>query len=302
MEIDRSLMVPASIVKARSYSGTNGRTHITVHQTGNTNPGANARAHALLQYRGNSRSASWHYTVDANGVYQSFEDTVRCWHSGKGRDTGNLNSIAIEICVDDLSESGYIAALRNAAELIRILCARHNIPIGNVVQHNRWSGKNCPTQIRAAYHGVGWNAFIGWVGSGSPSIPSSPVTGRPKLAEDGALGPATIREGQYQAGTYPDGVIDKVSPFVRALQVRLNNAGARDWNGWTLAPDGVGLQQNTKYRYPRFGRTRTIWALQNYLKKIGYLPASFKPDGYLSARDSLTVRAFQKALNDGKMF
>ena len=34
-----------------------------------------------------------------------------------------------------------------------------NIPIQNVVQHNHWSGKDCPRQMRNGKDGITWNHF-----------------------------------------------------------------------------------------------------------------------------------------------
>lgn len=137
----------------KTYSGRNRRLYITIHETGNTSKGANARAHANLQSRGNSRQASWHWTVDDVEAVQSYEHTAQCWHSGKGRDTGNLDSIAIEICVN--SDGNYTQAVANAIELTKQIMRQENIPASNVVQHNKWSGKNCPTKLRKS----GWAAF-----------------------------------------------------------------------------------------------------------------------------------------------
>ena len=44
--------------------------YITIHTTDNTSKGADALSHAKLQYTGNVRSASWHYTVDNHCIYQ----------------------------------------------------------------------------------------------------------------------------------------------------------------------------------------------------------------------------------------
>lgn len=64
-------------------SGDNPCNYITVHETANTNKGANAQAHANLQSKGNSRTASWHYQVDDKEIIQSYPDNVRCWHAGE---------------------------------------------------------------------------------------------------------------------------------------------------------------------------------------------------------------------------
>ena len=45
--------------------------YITIHNTASSGKGANARAHANLQYNGNNRTASWHYTVDLSLIHIS---------------------------------------------------------------------------------------------------------------------------------------------------------------------------------------------------------------------------------------
>lgn len=56
---------------------------ITIHETDNTSKGADAEAHARLQASGNSRTASWHYTVDDHEIWQSIPDNEVAWHAGK---------------------------------------------------------------------------------------------------------------------------------------------------------------------------------------------------------------------------
>ena len=131
---------------AATYGGTNPCTHITVHETGNTSKGANAASHANLQSRGNSRDASWHITVDDTEAVRSYPDTAQCWHAGNRE--GNKTSIGVEICVNE--DGDYQKALANAAKVIRDLRTKHGIPRAHVVQHNYWSGKNCPTKLRAS--------------------------------------------------------------------------------------------------------------------------------------------------------
>lgn len=137
----------------KTYAGTNPRKYITIHETANTTKGANAQAHANLQSRG--FSASFHWQVDDKEAIQSFPHTVRCWHAGDGRGRGNYESIGIEICVN--SDGDFKKAVQNAAKLVRQIMRQENIPIQNVVQHNHWSGKNCPTNLRK---GRGWADFI----------------------------------------------------------------------------------------------------------------------------------------------
>ncbi len=132
--------------------------YITIHNTGNYSPTANALAHASLLY-GGTGGASWHYSVDKDSIYQSFEDTSQCWHAGDGSDgPGNSTSIGIEICVND--KPGFIKACENAAKLTAELLKKHGLGIDRVVQHNKWSGKNCPAEIRLGSWGVTWDSFI----------------------------------------------------------------------------------------------------------------------------------------------
>ena len=137
------------------YTGVNKCKYITIHETGNKNKGANALNHA--NYINNGSSATWHYTVDDKQVIQHYEDNVQCWHSGDGRGDGNLNSIGIEMCIN--SDGDFNKTITNTIELVHYLMNKHNIPITNVVQHNYWSGKNCPANIRSGKP-ITWNTFI----------------------------------------------------------------------------------------------------------------------------------------------
>jgi N-acetylmuramoyl-L-alanine amidase len=131
--------------------------YVTIHTTGNRDPNANAKSHAVYQMNGSGgRLASWHYTVDSAEIWQSFHDSAMCWHSG---DTvGNEISIGIEICVNDKEK--FPKACENAAELTAFLLAKYGLAIENVKQHHDWSGKNCPLEIRRGDWGVTWNGFL----------------------------------------------------------------------------------------------------------------------------------------------
>lgn len=168
MDIQQQLVASRS----KTSGGGNPCRYITVHETANLNAGANAQAHANLQSRGNVRSASWHYSVDELEILQSFPDDIQCWHAGDGGGAGNMQSIGIEICVN--SDGNFDGAVANAAFLVRTLMARHGIPIGNVVQHNHWSGKNCPTFLRNGSRGITWNQFIAQVQGATPVTNPTP--------------------------------------------------------------------------------------------------------------------------------
>ena len=137
------------------YGTGNKGLYITVHETGNKNRGANARNHA--NYINNGSSATWHYTVDDKEVIKHFNHNISCWHCGDGRKNGNLNSIGIEMCIN--SDGDFNKTITNTIELIQYLMKELNIPIDRVVQHNYWSGKNCPANIRSGKP-ITWNTFI----------------------------------------------------------------------------------------------------------------------------------------------
>ena len=168
----RQQYVSNIIASKVTSAGINSRQLITVHQTGNTGRGANAAAHANLQAKGNSRAASWHWTVDDTEAVQSFPHTARCWHAGTT--TGNHTSIGVEICVN--SDGNYVAALKNAASLIAKLLTELGLPISAVVQHNRWTGKHCPTQIREEKNGFGWAEFLDLIRAAMTPTPAATPT------------------------------------------------------------------------------------------------------------------------------
>jgi N-acetylmuramoyl-L-alanine amidase len=147
--------------------------YITIHETANTAKGANDLAHANLQKNGNARDASWHLQVDEDSCYQSLDFNEAALHAGDGLNgTGNRKSIAIEICVN--SDGNFEKAVKNAADIVKFLMKKYNISIMNVVQHNKWSGKDCPRFLRNGSKGIDWNDFIGMLKNGeSPSVSTS---------------------------------------------------------------------------------------------------------------------------------
>ena len=142
---------------------TNGKgnrpTTLTIHQTDNFSPGANAAAHANLQSRLGAKVASWHWQVDDKEAVQSYAEDVKCWHAGDGSTgPGNNASIAIEMCVNP--DSNYAQTLDNGAQLAAQILTRHGLPVSAMVQHNYWTGKNCPSQVRSRGE---WAQFVALV-------------------------------------------------------------------------------------------------------------------------------------------
>ncbi len=118
---------------------------ITIHQTGNPRPTADAHAHARWMAR--EAPYSWHATIDDHEVWQSLDWSEQGWHAGDGAGgPGNTTSIGLEICMNEGIDEA--AADLNAAWLTaRLRLDGHGHE--GVVQHSHWTGKNCPALIRA---------------------------------------------------------------------------------------------------------------------------------------------------------
>lgn len=138
--------------------------YITIHNTANTSKGAGAQSHAAyLRGAGKDKYVSWHYAVDDKLITHCIPDGEVAWHAGDGGNgTGNRQSLAIEICENP--ESDLLSATDNAAELTAALMKKYGVPVGNVVQHNHWSGKDCPRRIRRG-EPYDWATFLAKVQS-----------------------------------------------------------------------------------------------------------------------------------------
>lgn len=133
--------------------------YITLHNTGLVDVKANNFHRSLKRENAlsNGRQASWTFTVDDVEIYQEVLTSWETWHAGNS--TGNKNSISIEMCMWSDKEKQR-KTYDNAARLVVELMKMHNISIDKVVQHNKWSGKNCPEYLRAGKHGYNWSWFI----------------------------------------------------------------------------------------------------------------------------------------------
>lgn len=118
------------------------------------------------------RPASWHFSVDEKEIWQSVPFNEPTWHAGDGiNGPGNLTSISIEICdyamlASPKNEKLFKKAVEHAAKLCAYLIKTIPSlkPFPNCLkQHWHWSGKNCPSWIRAGKP-VSWDQFIKMVG------------------------------------------------------------------------------------------------------------------------------------------
>lgn len=169
----------------RISSGTNLKKYLTIHETANKSKGADAQAHANLQKRPGNYQASWHWQVDDTQAIQSYRHSAKCWHAGNAK--GNAESIGVEICVN--SDGNWAQTRANAVKLAAKILREEKIPVERMVQHNYWSGKNCPTNLRAN-NNAQWNQFVADV---------------KKELQGGATPPPTVPDKQGQKHTVKKG-------------------------------------------------------------------------------------------------
>lgn len=139
---------------------------IVVHESGMPGTGNNAQKLAELQVRNatsGGREASWNYQVDESHIYQSFDDTIICWHASDGTasaGTGNCNGIGIEMCVNQ--DGNYEGAMRLDAKLIAQLMYKYNLTLDNVRRHFDFAPdkKQCPYYMIETNR---WTEFLEFV-------------------------------------------------------------------------------------------------------------------------------------------
>lgn len=133
--------------------------YVTLHNTGLVDVKANNFHRALKNENSakNGRQASWTFTVDDVEIYQETKINWETWHAGNS--TGNKNSISIEMCMWSDKEKQR-KTYENSAILVAKLLKEYKLDISKVVQHNKWSGKDCPQYLRSNKHGYDWNWFI----------------------------------------------------------------------------------------------------------------------------------------------
>lgn len=162
LQIYRNLISPTAT--GRRPGRKVAMTSITIHSNGN--PKSTARSeNANLVNNSPGKKVSFHFAVDDKNCYQNLPIDEMAWHAGdyqnkKNWGPGNTSSIAIEIC-----EGGdRLAALLNAVSLCKTLMKQTGLRSSQIVQHNHWSGKDCPRILRNADYikdGLNWAWFIG---------------------------------------------------------------------------------------------------------------------------------------------
>jgi hypothetical protein len=120
---------------------------VTIHETANENPGANAEAHRRFVHAGGGpEGVSFHFVVDDREVVQLLPTLENGWHAGDGPNgTGNRASIGIELCIN--SDGDWERTQANGALLTAAIVRAFGLSLNAVVPHQHWSGKFCPRRI-----------------------------------------------------------------------------------------------------------------------------------------------------------
>lgn len=124
------------------YNGNNIK-FIVLHYVGATGTAKNNADY----FCGGDRSASAHYFVDDNSIYQVVEDFNGSWAVGNTRtEVNNKNSINIEMCCPNPQLLISEKTEQNTIELVQYLMKKYNVPISNIRTHYEVSGntKICP--------------------------------------------------------------------------------------------------------------------------------------------------------------
>lgn len=272
---------------------------ITVHNTAND---ASAR-NEISYMRRNNEQVSFHAAIDDKEVVIGIPFNRNAWHAGnpdyKGGNprTGNLYSIAIEICYSKSGGARFDAAEDNAARYIASLLKAYGWGIDRVKRHYDWSRKNCPHRTMAKGWGRFLNMIRSYMGLPAASIPSGGSSGSSgstsKVAVDGRWGQATTRRSQKVLGTSVDGIVSKQS--VRCKKY-LQNASTSSWRFVSRCGNGSlmirALQRKVGASVDGVAGKKTIMALQRFLNKHGYSCGSV--DGYMGSK---TVKAWQRYIN-----
>ncbi|BAK81235.1 N-acetylmuramoyl-L-alanine amidase [Candidatus Arthromitus sp. SFB-rat-Yit] len=133
-----------------NFSSRNGEKikYLVIHDTNNTDIGANAEAH-YNYFNSGDIGASAHYFVDDIQILRIVKDSDKSFHCGDGHGRygiTNENSIGIEMCVN--SDGDYKKMYNNTLKLIKYEMDKQNISIDYVVRHYDASRKICPFSMK----------------------------------------------------------------------------------------------------------------------------------------------------------
>ena len=138
------------MISKYNFSPRNGKkiTHIVIHDVGMA---STAYSNAIY-FNGGNRNVSAHYFVDDEDIFQVVEDWNAAWHAKQY----NPFSIGIEMCLP----TGVVteATEQRTVTLVKMLMAKHKVPVENVVRHFDATGKTCPKSF-SANNWARWHTF-----------------------------------------------------------------------------------------------------------------------------------------------
>lgn len=124
--------------------------YIVIHDTGNPDKGADAKAN-FNYFNGGNRGSSADLFVDDHSIVRANDyHRYYSWHCGDGHGKygiTNNNSVGIEICINQ--DGDYNQAVLNAVWITKQLMAELQIPSERVIRHYDASRKNCPASMSA---------------------------------------------------------------------------------------------------------------------------------------------------------
>jgi N-acetylmuramoyl-L-alanine amidase CwlA len=147
-------LIPETNKKARPGRIT-AKKGFTIHNTGNSNPKADAKMHTAYVDSEHGYS-SWHFTVDDKIIFQELPTVEQAYHAGDGRNgIGNMTQIAIEICETGNWKKARENGIKLIVFLIELLFPDMSA-VKIVNTHQKWTGKYCPRIILSE----GWTDFL----------------------------------------------------------------------------------------------------------------------------------------------
>ena len=128
--------------------------YIVIHYTANDGDTDEGNGN---YFANNIVGASAHYFVDDDSITRSVPDDYIAWAVGGSKykytkggtfygKCTNTNSISVELC--DTKKNGVYdfteATIKNAADLVKLLMKKYNVPVERVIRHYDVTGKVCP--------------------------------------------------------------------------------------------------------------------------------------------------------------
>ncbi len=133
--------------------------YIVVHDTGNTDKGADAERHYQYFNGGNHDSSADVFVDDHQAIQVNDWDKYYTWHCGDGRGKygiTNANSVGVEMCIN--SDGDYEKAFDRTVAVVKELMSVLGVDVNHVVRHYDASRKTCPMSM-SGNNWARWNEF-----------------------------------------------------------------------------------------------------------------------------------------------